>query len=105
VAGLDSALSVYGGKEVVNVVVAAAPDKGKALLSLVDRGGFDSAFFAGDDVNDESVFERAPPGWVTARVGHVPDSRARFGLESIDEMPQVIDAMIERLARSGQRHD
>lgn len=100
VTGLDPALTVYGGKEVVNIVVAAAPDKGKALLSLVQRGGFDAAFFAGDDVNDESVFERALPGWVTARVGPAPDSSAQFCLSSIDEMPHVIEAMIDRLTRA-----
>ncbi len=103
-AGHDPRLSVYGGKKVVNIVVAAAPDKGKALLALVARGRYDSAVFAGDDVNDESVFERALPGWVTVRVGADPDSRAQWCLESIEQMPALIDRMIEvMIARRDER--
>ena len=96
-AGHDARLEVYGGHDVVNIVVAAAPDKGRALLAMVEHGGYDSAVFIGDDVNDESVFSRAPDNWVTVRIGEAPESQARWRLASIDEIPAFVERMIERL--------
>ena len=93
----DPRLEVYGGKDVVNVVVASAPDKGRALLALVARGGYGSSVFVGDDVNDESVFSRALPNWVTVRVGADAESEARWRLTSIHEMPAFIERMVETL--------
>lgn len=93
----DPRLEVYGGKDVVNIVVASAPDKGRALLALVDRGGYGSAVFVGDDVNDESVFSRALPHWVTVRVGADVESEARWHLSSIHEIPAFVEKMVETL--------
>lgn len=101
-AGHDPKLEVYGGKDVVNIVVAAAPDKGRALQALLERGSHDCAVFVGDDVNDESVFVRALPGWVTVRVGlDAPDSRAGWRLASIHEMPAFVDRLVTVLERQG----
>lgn len=102
-AGHDPRLEVYGGKDVVNIVVAAAPDKGRALLGLVDRGGYGSAMFVGDDLNDESVFSRALPDWVTVRVGIEAQSEARWRLTSIHEMPAFIERMIATLEFQARR--
>lgn len=104
-AGHDPRLEVYGGKDVVNIVVAAAPDKGRALLALVERGSYGTAVFVGDDVNDESVFSRAPSGWITIRVGTDADSEARWRLASIHEMPAFIERMIETLEFLARRPD
>lgn len=88
-------LHVYGGKMVVNAVVADAPDKAHAVQSLVARSGAAAAFFAGDDVNDEPVFAAAPSHWLTLRIGRdEPGSRARFGLDSPAEMPQLLDRVL-----------
>lgn len=95
----DPGLEVYGGHAVVNIVVAAAPDKGRALLEMVRHGGYASAIFVGDDVNDESVFSRALPGWLTVRIGlDAPGSQAGWRLASIEEMPAFVDRMIDGLA-------
>jgi trehalose 6-phosphate phosphatase len=94
----DPQLRIFGGKMVVNVMAADAPDKADAVRALLARTGADRAFFAGDDVNDEAVFEAAPPDWVTVRVGlDAPLSRARFFLGAATEMPLLLDHMLAEL--------
>jgi len=97
-ATLPPALKGYGGKQVFNVVAAAAPDKADALHALLQRSGCDSALFAGDDVNDEPVFQRAPPPWLTVRVGRAgARTQARFALRNPAEVAQLL----ARLAADG----
>lgn len=80
---LEPGLVTVGGKCVVNVVAAGAPDKGDAVLSLVRRCAAGAAIFVGDDINDEAVFEKAPAHWVTVRVGREPvQTRAAWRLHS-----------------------
>jgi trehalose 6-phosphate phosphatase len=92
-------VQVFGGKLVYNAVALGAPDKAHAVQRLLARAGASTAFFAGDVLNDEPVFECAEPGWVTVRVGreHRP-SRARFSLESPRTMVGVIDHLLACLA-------
>ncbi len=93
--GLDPALRRFGGKFVVNVVAARSRDKGDAVVSLVERTKAGAALFIGDDVNDESVFERAPPHWVTVRIGRDdPTSRARFFLDEHAEVTQILARLL-----------
>jgi trehalose 6-phosphate phosphatase len=93
--GIDPALKRFGGKCVVNVVATGLPDKGDALCSLVRRAGADSAVFIGDDVNDEAVFMRADPHWLTVKIGRDdPLSRAMFFLDSDAELVAVLDRML-----------
>ncbi len=96
---LDPALKTFGGKCVVNVVAAGAPDKGDAVLALVRRHGAGSALFIGDDLNDEAVFERAPRHWLTARVGCDPavPSAARFCLTAQTQVRTLLDQVLARL--------
>ncbi len=94
----DPGLHIFSGKMVENVVAAGAPDKAAAVRSLVARSGSDSAFFAGDDVNDEPVFVAAPPHWLTVRIGRDDaHSRARFFLDSPAEMAVALQTMIDEL--------
>ncbi len=98
-AGLRS----FGGKCVVNVVPAAAPDKAQALMALVAHCKAECAVFIGDDVNDEPVFAAAQPGWLTIRVGRDdPQTRARFCLDSVGEVGILLDRML-RLLEPAQR--
>lgn len=86
------------GKQVVNVLVSGAPDKGDAMHRLMDRYGCRSGFYAGDDTNDEPVFERAGRDWVTVRVGpRLDDSHARYYLQEQAEMAQVLQHLVETL--------
>ena len=93
--GIEPALKRFGGKCVVNVVETAAPDKGAALAALVRRSSAGAAVFVGDDVNDEAVFLRAEPHWLTVRIGRDdPLSRAMFFLDSDAELVLVLQRML-----------
>jgi trehalose 6-phosphate phosphatase len=97
---LDSALHFFGGKCIANVIVAGAPDKADALAALVNRCGADSALFVGDDVNDEAVFMRADPTWLTVRIGRDdPMSKADFFLDSHAEIATLLEIMLEVLTQ------
>lgn len=86
---------VFGGKMVVNVVPRNAPDKSSAVHRLVARCGADCAVFAGDDINDEPVFESAPPHWLTIRIGRGQrHSAARYFLDSPSEMAMLLERML-----------
>jgi len=99
-AARDDALHVFGGKLVVNIAPRLARDKAQAVRSLMQRAGTTSLVFAGDDVNDEPVFEAAQPGWLTVRVGRDdPRSHAMFCLDSPGQMPLLLDRMLALLAR------
>ena len=90
---------VFGGKMVVNVAPAAAPDKADAVMALAAHCGAECAFFAGDDVNDEPVFIAAPAHWLTVRIGREdPSSRAMFFLDSHSEMGLMLQRMLDLLA-------
>src|SRR5450830_1904469 len=100
---LPADLSTLGGKAVVNVLQRAAPDKADAVLCLLERSASETLLFAGDDVNDEPVFERARPGWLTVRVGS-PEavSRAMYRLEAPAELEQVLDLVLQHLTVRSQ---
>lgn len=104
-AALSPSLHAFAGKCVHNVVAAAAADKAAVLESVVAQYGRRAAFYAGDDANDEPVFERAPPSWLTVRVGpELRGSSARFFLHGPAEMPRVLDLLLETLTvESGGR--
>jgi len=96
----DPALRVFGGKMVVNVMAADAPDKAASVRDLVARAGCDSALFAGDDVNDEPVFASAPADWLTVRIGRdEPQSLARWFLDGTAEVPVLLEHMLALQAR------
>ena len=97
---LGPRLKSFGGKCVVNVVAADAADKGDAVIALVRRHGAGSAVFLGDDLNDEAVFERAPPHWLTVRVGcdSAVASRAQFCLDAHATVASLLERVLTLLA-------
>lgn len=98
---LDPGLKVFGGKFVVNVVSKSANDKAQALAILVERSRADCAIFIGDDVNDEPVFARMNPNWLTIRVGRDdPNSQAMFFLDSVSDLPNMLEIMQSALPSS-----
>lgn len=95
---LPPELARFGGKCVENVVAADAPDKGDAVVELLQRSGCRSVLFVGDDVNDEAVFRRAQPHWLTVRIGRDhPQSRAAFFLDDHREMRALLRLMLGRV--------
>ncbi|MEO8310087.1 MAG: trehalose-phosphatase [Caldimonas sp.] len=100
VAGLGDEAIAFGGKMVMNIVAAGAHDKADAVAGLVLRCGVEAAVFLGDDVNDEPVFARAEPGWLTVKVGRDdPASRASFCIDAT-EIVRLLDEMLDILARA-----
>ena len=93
--GLPSDVRVFGGKMVVNVAAAGAPDKAQAVIALIEHAQVQSAVFVGDDLNDEPVFACAQPHWLTVRVGRDdPNSRAMFCLDHFSEVAAMLDRMV-----------
>lgn len=90
----------FDGKMVVNIAAAQAPDKAGAVRRLLHRSGAGSAFFAGDDINDEPVFRAATADWLTVRVGHLPaPSAAHYMIDGPHEMAPLLQRMLELLDR------
>jgi trehalose 6-phosphate phosphatase len=95
---LPPGLAVFGGKMVVNLVAARARDKADAVAALVTASGAPAAVFVGDDVNDEPVFARNEPSWLTVRIGQDdPHSQAQWFLDGPAELPHLLDRMLETL--------
>lgn len=94
----EAGLKVFGGKMVVNLVAAWARDKADAVADLTAESGAQAAVFIGDDVNDEPVFARGEPGWLTVRVGQDdPDSAAQWFLDGPADLPRLLDQMLAAL--------
>ena len=92
----DPGVGVLGGKFVANGGAAGAPDKGDAVDALAARAGADAAVFVGDDVNDEAVFRRAEPHWLTVRVGRdeAAASAAMYFLHDQREVTTLLQRML-----------
>lgn len=90
---------VIGGKFVFNLLPAQARNKFEALADIAADKRADAVLFAGDDLTDEVVFLNAPPEWVTVRIEHAPDSRARFFIADQTEVIGLLDHLIEMRMR------
>lgn len=85
---------VMEGLRVVNVVHAAAPTKGDALLDLRLSLGTDATLYVGDDITDEDAFAaQDPERCIGVRIG-TAESRARFHLRSQSEVDVLLAALI-----------
>jgi len=91
---------IVGGKQVVNVLPKAAPNKGDALEHERERLHCDTAIFVGDDDTDEDVFRLDQPGrLLTIRVGA---DRASLACYCIRDQRQI-DRLLGMLARFRKR--
>lgn len=91
---LDGA-RLIGGKSVLNLMPADAPDKGSALLQALERLGCPRAIFVGDDDTDEDVFRLTMPERLFGiRVGAHDHSQAEYLLETQTQ----IDALLRQLS-------
>ena len=92
---------VVGGKQVVNVVPAGAPNKGTALLFERDSADCKCVLYVGDDDNDEDAFALSADV-VAVRVGHKTASCARYYLRSQPEIDRLLELLIA-LRSGGER--
>lgn len=84
---------VFGGKQVVNVVVKGSPNKGDALAAERDRLGCDWVLYVGDDDNDEDAFA-LDGNIVSVRIGRKLRSRARYYLRSQAEIDDLLQLLV-----------
>ena len=88
------------GKAVVNVVPAAAPHKGAALLELMYQLNCTAALYIGDDDTDEDVFSLPDTRILTVRVGKKKISAARFFLKRQTEITEVLQSIVKTADRN-----
>ncbi len=84
---------VFGGKQVVNLVVDGAPDKGEALAAERDRLDCAWVLFVGDDENDEEAFALAGKT-IPVRVGYKRQSHARYYLRTQAEIDTLLELLV-----------
>lgn len=95
IAALPVAVRVIGGKRVVNLVPAKAPDKGAALQSLRKQAGARIALYAGDDITDEDVFRLQQPNrLLSVRIGQSRRSAAEYYLQSQRDIDRLLATLI-----------
>lgn len=88
------------GKHVLNILPAGKGGKWEALEKMMRTTRCPRAIFAGDDMTDEEVFERADPRRVlTIRVGCRTRTHAGFCLRSQREIDRLLGLL--RAAPSG----
>jgi trehalose 6-phosphate phosphatase len=86
---------LIGGKQVVNIVIANAPDKGAALRRLRERLASPPTVFVGDDETDEDAFILSGTSVLGIRVGLSETSSAPFFLQDQNEIDQLLGRLIE----------
>jgi trehalose 6-phosphate phosphatase len=92
---------LVGGKRVLNVVPAEAPDKGDALARLVAESGCERVLFVGDDVTDEAGFRaRLPVPSVMVRVGRTKESAATWFVQRRGDVDRLLERLVAALAPS-----
>jgi len=84
---------VFGGKQVVNLAVTGAPNKGDALAAERDRLGCDWVLYVGDDTNDEDAFALSG-NVVSIRIGQKMKSHARFYLRTQAEIGELLELLV-----------
>lgn len=91
---LEQEYKIFGGKKVINITPKNTPDKADAIFRLLEQSEASVAFFAGDDVNDEPAFTRAPTNWMTLRIGlENLDSDAQFFVPKQEDILKVLMRM------------
>jgi trehalose 6-phosphate phosphatase len=94
---------VLGGKQVVNLMLACAPDKGEALATERAKHGCDWVLYVGDDENDEDAFALSG-NVVPVRVGRKQRSNARYYLTKQAEIDELLHLLVQlRTAAVGKK--
>jgi trehalose 6-phosphate phosphatase len=87
---------IIGGKQVVNVLPKELGGKGQALVQLKKSYGRATAFFIGDDLNDEEVFTLPESEQIfKARVGRNHESRAEYFIEHQQDMDELLKLILK----------
>jgi trehalose 6-phosphate phosphatase len=93
---------VFGGRAVVNVVPADAPNKGEAVSEILRRIGWRDALYVGDDATDEDAFV-VPGVTVPVRIGRTHASAARYYLPNQPAIDDLLRALVDARVRADGR--
>ena len=91
---LSPSPKIVTGKAVINVLPADSPDKGKALMELLNKMNFSKALFVGDDKTDEDVFILKDPRIASVQVGSKRKSAAAFYLKQQAEIDRLLKVIL-----------
>jgi trehalose 6-phosphate phosphatase len=89
---------VFGGRAVVNVAPADAPDKGTAIEELLARVGRRPVLYVGDDRTDEDVFAGGSVD-AAVRVGCTGRSAAAWYVPNQLAVDALLEALLEARIR------
>jgi trehalose 6-phosphate phosphatase len=95
--GLKPVPRVVRGKYVYNLVPPGLPHKGTATREIQRVARAKNSFFMGDDITDEDAFRGAPANWITVRVGKSSRSAARYYIPSFDDVPRLLEMLLDVL--------
>jgi trehalose 6-phosphate phosphatase len=85
------------GKASVNLLPPGSPGKGEASFALMNHLHCTGLFFIGDDETDETVFAMRDRLTLGVRVGHHPQSQARYYVKHQSEVEDVLRFLVHRL--------
>lgn len=97
VATLDPQPRSIGGKFVLNLLAAAARDKGDALVAAMQRFGSRRAIYFGDDITDEEVFRLTGVDLFGVHVGSGNRTAAPYYLTGQSELLGLLNSMVGML--------
>ena len=87
-----SPLHILQGHKVIEIKDSRI-DKGQVVRQLVDQGGYDVVFIAGDDKTDEAMFEALPQAY-SFHIGH-GITNARYSLPTVDDLYTLLYRLLE----------
>ncbi len=100
----DRSIVVSHRKFTLDLAAAGAPGKCEALSTLSQSAHAQAVLFIGDESNDDTVFARSPPDWVTVRIQRHPThssarsstrSAARFYLDGLTQLTALLQALLD----------
>lgn len=86
--------SILEGKNSVNILPAAAMNKGQALDILMKKHHIHFGFFIGDDKTDETVFAYKNSRILTVKVGQDQNSYAKYYLSTQMQIKELLSQIL-----------
>ncbi|MBI5439920.1 MAG: trehalose-phosphatase [Deltaproteobacteria bacterium] len=102
---LSSAPRRVAGVYVENLIPPDAPNKGDALLLLMESSGCGRSLFVGDDETDEDVFRLRSEGVFGVRVGYTGTGSASYYMKSQEEIQRLTAELVLALQGPASSRD
>lgn len=93
---LPEGLSYVIGRDGEGLPGSAVASKPEAVQALLTHSRCRTAVFVGAGAGDETVFESAPPHWLTVHVGAGEPSCARWFVNDEQELASLLRAILAR---------